>query len=135
MTRAIHWLHTEPLSFNLEQIDVIFVVLVVARCLPELEIKHIGSDNLIVSSHSVLCPDEINKLVVDLSTVRVPETATRRELVMGEQMLLFSNNTVIPLCCLLNQSDVVIKLLLCGEGDTIHALQAVVGSLAQPVSR
>ena len=101
--------------------------------LPEFEVEHIGSDDLVVSSHSVLSSDQVNELVVYLGTVGVPEPATGREHVMREQILRFPDNTVISLGGLLNQSNVVIKLLLGGEGHTIDTLQAVIGGLTQPV--
>jgi hypothetical protein len=129
MAGAIHGLHTETLGLNLEQVDVIFVVFVVTRGLPELQVEHVGGDDLIVASHSVLSPDQLDELVVDLGTVGGPKPAARRQHVMREQVLLFANKTMISLGGLLNQRYVVVHLLLRGEGDTINTLQAVVGSL------
>jgi hypothetical protein len=57
MARAVHGLHAKALRLNLEEVDVILVVLVVTRSLPELQVEHVGGDDLIVASHSVLSPD------------------------------------------------------------------------------
>ena len=57
MARAVHGLHAKALRLNLEEVDVILVILVVTRSLPELQVEHVGGDDLIVASHSVLSPD------------------------------------------------------------------------------
>lgn len=77
MAWAVHWLHAETLVLNLKQVDVVFIVLVVTRSLPKLEVEHVGSDDLIVSTNTVLITDQFDELVVDLGTVRIPETAAR----------------------------------------------------------
>jgi hypothetical protein len=45
MARAVHRLHAETAVLNLEQIDVVLVVLVMARGLPELEVEHVGGND------------------------------------------------------------------------------------------
>ena len=77
MTRAIHRLHAKSLGFNFKQIDIILIVFVMAGSLPQFKIEHIGSDNLTVSSYSVLGSYKVHKLVVYLSSMGVPETTTR----------------------------------------------------------
>ena len=57
MAWAIHRLHTESLTLNLEQINIVLVVLVVTRSLPEFQIEHVGGNYLLISSDSVLVSD------------------------------------------------------------------------------
>jgi hypothetical protein len=52
--------------------------------LPQLEIKHIGCDNLIVAPHSILISDQFHELIVDLGAMWVPEPAPRGQLMMCE---------------------------------------------------
>jgi hypothetical protein len=46
--------------FDLEQIDVILVVLVMAGSLPELQVEHVRGDDLLISSHSVLSSNQLD---------------------------------------------------------------------------
>lgn len=46
-----------------------------------------------------------------------------------EQVLLFTDYTMVPLGSLFNKSNVFIKLLFGGEGNTIDSLKTVIGSL------
>jgi diacylglycerol kinase len=112
MTWAVHGLHAKTLMLNLEQIDVILVVLIVTGSLPELKVEHIGSDNLVISTDAILISDQVNEFVVDLSSVRIPESATRRKDMMSEEILMLANNTVISFCRFFNESNVIIKLFL-----------------------
>lgn len=77
MSWTVHGLHAEALMLTLEQIDVVLIVLVMTRGLPQLEVKHVWSDYLIISSDSIFSFDQVDELVIDLSTMWVPESASR----------------------------------------------------------
>lgn len=47
---------------------------------------------------------------------------------------MLANDTMVPLGGLFNKGDMLIELLLGGEGDTIDSLQTVIGGLTEPVS-
>jgi hypothetical protein len=64
-----------------------------------------------------------------------PEGAPRGELMVTEQVLILANESVISLGSLLDEGDVLIKLFLGGESDTIDSLQGIIGCLSKPVSR
>ena len=57
--------------FCLEQEDVLFVVLIVARLLEQLEVVQVGSHDLIEATDTVLLSDQVHQLVVDHGAVRV----------------------------------------------------------------
>ena len=52
---------------------------------------------------------------------------------MVEQALLTANDAMITPLSLLTEVDVLVELLLRGERDGIHALQAIVRSFTEPV--
>jgi hypothetical protein len=74
MSWTVHGLHTEALVFYLEHIDVIFVVLIMARSLPQLEVEDVGCNNFVVPSHSILVSNEFYQFIIDLGAIGVPET-------------------------------------------------------------
>lgn len=78
MSRAVHRFHSESLLFNLEKEEVFLIFGVMTRSLPELEVKHVRGNDLMVASHTVLALDHVNKLVVNDSTHGVLEGASRR---------------------------------------------------------
>jgi hypothetical protein len=78
MSRAVHRFHSESLLFNLEKEEVVLIFGVMTRSLPELEVKHVRGNDFCVASHTVLALDHVNKLVVDDSTHRELEGASRR---------------------------------------------------------
>ena len=112
MTWAIHGFHSEALMLDLEHVDVVLVVLVVTTGLPQFEVVHIGSDYLRVAPHSILFSDHFSQAVVDLSSVGVPENTTRGQVVMVEELLMLTNDTVITLRCFFNKGDMLIKFFL-----------------------
>jgi hypothetical protein len=74
VTGAVHRLYTEALVLRLEHEDIVFVVGVVTRHFPQLEVIHVGRNDLTVTTHLVLMTDEIHQLVVDDGSVRVEES-------------------------------------------------------------
>jgi hypothetical protein len=76
VARAVHGLHTESLTLNFKEIDIILVVLVMTRSLPQFEIEHIRSNDFLISSHSVLISNQFDQLVINLRAMRVPKSAS-----------------------------------------------------------
>jgi hypothetical protein len=73
MTGAVHRLHSDSLGLNLPSENILFVSLVMARGLPQLEVEDVGGKDLLVSTHSVLFLNHANELLVNLHAVRVEE--------------------------------------------------------------
>ena len=105
----------------------------VARDLPELQVEYIGRDDLLVAALPVLLADEGDQLVIYARAVWQPEAAARREVVEEEELLLVAQRAVVALLGLFLELLPLLQQALLGEGYTIHALQGVVGHLAQPV--
>ena len=87
------------------------------------------------ASDRVLTSDELDELVVDPGAVLLEESTARRERVPEVQVLPCADAPVVPLLSLLLQVDVLVELLLAGEGDPVDPLQGVVFGFAQPVGR
>lgn len=103
--------------------------------LPKLEVIHVGSDNFLVTSHSVLFSNHEHQFVVNVGALGLEEGATRRHFEVGEQILLSANDAMVTLLSLFAEVDVFVKLLLGGERDGVDALQTVIGCLSEPVCR
>jgi len=134
MAGAVHGLHSESLVLDLEDEDVVLVVEVVTGRLPQLEVENVGGHNFLVASHSVLLLDHADEVVVNPSTFWIHETASGRELVHVEQILLSTDGSVVsPRCFLLNVHPLV-QFLLAGESDSVHSLETIVVGFTEPVS-
>lgn len=112
MCGAVHRLETVTSIVSLKQKHVLFVVLVMTTSLPEFEIVHVGSDDFLIASDSVLRSDHFHQLVVNVSALRVEEGAAGRHLEVSEQLLSLANEAMIALLSLLTEVDVLVQLLL-----------------------
>jgi hypothetical protein len=65
--------------------------------------------------------------------MREEKARSRRQLVEEKQLLLLAEYSVVALLGLLDHDFVLLHQLGVREGDTVHALQGVVGSAAEPV--
>lgn len=133
VTWAVHWLHTETLTLNLPHVHVLFVSLVMTRGLPQIEVKNVWSNDLLITTDFVFSSNNIDKLVVDLGAVWVEESRAGRPLISIEKLLLTTNSSVIAFLSLLLEMNVLIKLFLGWERNTVYTLQAVIGSITEPV--
>lgn len=88
--------------------------------LPQLQVKYIGRNDLLVSSEPVLLLDEIHESVVDASTVGHPEGRPGRQVVEEKQLLLGSQCSVVTFLGLLLELLPLLQLALVREGDTVH---------------
>ena len=131
---TVHGLHAEALTLNLPHKHVFLVGGVVARRLPELEVENVGRVDLVVAADTILVPDQLHKLIVDLGTVRVEERTARRELMRVEEVLGAAHVPVVTLLCLLLELDVFVKLLFRREADTVDTLKRVISGVSKPVS-
>jgi hypothetical protein len=57
MSWAVHWFHSEALVVSLENENIFFVVDVMTRCLPKLEIENVWSNDFLKTSDSILKSD------------------------------------------------------------------------------
>jgi len=69
MSRAVHWLQPLTLVTIVYHVHVIFVILVVAGGLPQIQIKQIRSDNLLVFMNSIETSHVVHQLIVNFSSV------------------------------------------------------------------
>ena len=108
MSGAVHWLHAETLILHLKQVHIVLVVLVMAGGLPEFEVEHVGTDDLLVTSYSVFFSHKFEEAVVNFSTIGIPETTSRGKHMEMEQVLMFSNDSMISLCCFFHKMYIFI---------------------------
>ena len=97
MARAVHWLQSKLLFFDLEYKHVALVLEPMAGGLPEMSVVHIRSNDLVISSNNVFMSDKLLQFVVDNSTVWVHESRTGTQLTEEEEFLLKTNISVISL--------------------------------------
>ena len=106
-----------------------------ARCLPQLEVVHVGRDDLTVVARKVLLADDVAEPIVDAAAVGQEEARARREIVKEEELLLDAKLAVVALRSLLLQDLILFEHLLVREGDAVDALELIVALLAQPQRR
>jgi hypothetical protein len=68
-----------------DQKQVFFIVFVVTRYLPEINIEDVWCHNLLETSLDVLAAHKVYELVVDLGPMRKEESAARRILSVPEE--------------------------------------------------
>lgn len=133
VTGAVHRLESPLPLLNVKLEHVILVVGPVARRLPDADIIHVGSLNLLVAALAVLRAQKGLEGVEDLGTVGQKEGASWRNLVEEEQLLLLAQLNVVALLGLLQELQVLLHLLLIGESNTADTLQRVVGLVTEEV--
>mmetsp|Transcript_5603 Transcript_5603/g.14835 ORF Transcript_5603/g.14835 Transcript_5603/m.14835 type:complete len:354 (-) Transcript_5603:719-1780(-) len=129
---TVHRLQPKLLPLDVEKEHVLLVLGRVARRLPQLEVVHVGRDDLHVVTLEVLLADEVDEAVVDAASMGEEEARAGRELVEEEKLLLHADDTVVTLGRLGLQQLPLLEFLLVREGDAVHALQLVVALLAEP---
>lgn len=135
VTGAVHWLETEILLLNLNLEHVLRVVLPMAGSLPQIDVVHVWSNDLFVSTGPVLLTQKLEKGVVDFGTVWQEEARSGGELVEEEEFLLLTNLSVITLGSLLQVLLVLFQLLLVWERDTVDTLEGIVVGVSEEVGR
>lgn len=71
MAGAVHGLETVLLVFALDPEDVLLVLEIVARDLPELRTIYIGTNNLIITSNFVFSSHKLLKSTINDRSVRI----------------------------------------------------------------
>lgn len=132
---AIHGFQRKRLLLRGEGEHVLGVVLPVARGLPQFAVVDVGRDHLLESSFPVLRAYEFHEGVVDVSSARLKEARSRRELVEEEQLLLLADLAMIALGRLLLELLPLLELLVVGEADAVDPLQHLGVRLALPIGR
>ena len=77
MAWTVHGLYSKSMLFNIDHKDVILVVNVVTRSFPKVNVENIWTQNLIVSSDSVLLSNHVHQIVINHGTFWVEECTTR----------------------------------------------------------
>ena len=101
--------------------------------LPQVEVVHVRGDDLVVLVLPVLLAHELHELVVNLSALGQEEARARGEGVEEEELLLETDQAVVPLLGLLDAQLVLRHELLVGEGDGVDADQGILGDIRPPV--
>jgi hypothetical protein len=130
---SLSHLEAEVGPLDLEGEHVLEVVVGVAGDAPEVDVEHVGGDDLVVAADAVLALDVVHELVVDARAVRHEEAGAGGELVEEEELLLGAEDAVVALLGLLDHEEVGLHLLRVREGDAVDALQGVVVGVAEPV--
>mmetsp|Transcript_3968 Transcript_3968/g.11899 ORF Transcript_3968/g.11899 Transcript_3968/m.11899 type:complete len:282 (-) Transcript_3968:417-1262(-) len=106
-----------------------------SRCLPQLKVKHVWRDHFLVTPVPIFLSDKVDQGVVYTSAVRKEEAAPRAEGIEEEKLLIATNQTVVPLCCLLKQSFVVLQLGLVRKSNSVNSLKGWILRISKPVGR
>ena len=135
MRWAVHWLHSESRIFYLKDEEVFRILVVMAWSFPKLQIEDVRWLNLLEPTDPILFSDQVHQLVINGCSMGIEETTSWRKFVHIEKLLLFADETMITLFCLLFEVDVFIHLLFSWEWDTVHSVKRIIGSFTKPVSR
>ena len=133
MAWAVHGLHAESLVLNFEDKDVVLVVEVMARGLPQLEVEDVGRHDFLVASDAILLLDQVDEVVIDPGSLWIHESTAWRKLVHIEQVLLSADVSVVSLGSFFLEVDPLVHLLLGGESDSVHSLKTIVFGFTEPV--
>lgn len=77
---AVHGLQPELILFDFESEHIILVVCPMTRCLPELCVVHVWSDDLLVVAFPVLGSQERQQGIIDASAMWKEEAGSRGQL-------------------------------------------------------
>jgi len=78
MSRAVHGFHPPLGSLHIKGEHTVLVVHRMSRDLPQIHVEDVRCDHLFVPPAPVLIANELDQSIVHSSSVRHPETATRR---------------------------------------------------------
>ena len=96
----------------LQKIQVVLIILVVPRGLPEIDVEEVWRHHFLVASLQVLVAHEFDKLVIYLGAMRQEESASRRKWTEEEELLILSDQSVITTLCFFLQFQILRKLAL-----------------------
>ena len=98
-----------------QKVQVVLVVLVMARGLPQVDVVEIGRHDLLEASLAVLEAHELHELVVDLGAVWQEEGAAWREWTEEEELLVLPDDSVIATLCFFLELQVLSEFRLAGK--------------------
>lgn len=98
MARTVHWLKAVFFSFFLNEENVLLVLEVMTTFHPKFRVVNVWTNNFIVTSDFILRSHQLDQSVVNDSSVGFEQSATSRQLSEVEQMLLWTNVSVISFC-------------------------------------
>lgn len=106
--RTIHRFQAKTSTFRLKKEHILFVLLVMARLLPEVQIEDVWRDDLLIATSSVLFSAQGNQLVINMCTSRVPESTAWSNAKVREEFLLCTENTVITTLGFLSEVNILV---------------------------
>ncbi len=135
MSRTIHRL--EPMLFFsiLNEEYVLFILKVVTTHFPEFWVIHVRRNDFAVASNFVFGSHEFDESVVDYSTVRVKQCWAGSKVCKVKQFILRTNCSMVSLKQFLLLLEILVKLTLFWESNSVNSLQIIVIFVSQPVSR
>ena len=131
--RAVHRLHRHLPLVGLGEEHVLAVVVVVPRGLPHLDVEDLRRDHLAVAVARVEAAHVVGQRDVDRAPLGVEEGHRRRQRIEAEEVELRPQPAVVARPGQLDLRQVLVHLLLGGEGGAVDALQALVGLVPLPV--
>mmetsp|Transcript_11401 Transcript_11401/g.13900 ORF Transcript_11401/g.13900 Transcript_11401/m.13900 type:complete len:405 (-) Transcript_11401:570-1784(-) len=132
MTGTIHRFEGKFLILHGEAEHGILVMQGVTGLVPQVEVVDVGGDDFVIPPFPVMITDVIHEFLVDSSSVGQPEGRSRGEFVEHDQLLRVSDATMIAFLGFFLVFFPNFEHFLVGEGDSVHALQGIVGSLSEP---
>lgn len=101
---------------------------------PEFRVVNVGTDDFIVASNFVFRSHQLEKSVVNDSSMGFEKSAAGSQVSKVEKSLLGTDVSMVSLSQFLLDSDVLIEFSLFWEWNGINSLQVIVVLVAQPVS-
>lgn len=88
MSRAVHGFQSKQLLLHLKGEHVLAVVLPVTRSHPEPAVVNVWGDHLLESSFSIFTPDEFDKRIINIRSLRQEKATSRAEFMEEIQFLV-----------------------------------------------
>ena len=131
--RTIHRLQAELLTFRLNDEHILAVELPVARLLPEALADNDRRGDLLIAARVLQIAHRALERAPEELPLRMPEGATRRNVMEGEEVERHTESSVVTLLHLIATPDELVKLLLRVPGGPVDALQHWSVALSTPV--
>ena len=132
-TRAVHGLDGEVLVINLGRVHVLLVVVPVTRGLPKRAREDNGGLHLVIAVLRLHVVPVVHERIADDHAVGQPEWEARTGVRHHEELHLATDLAVVAALCLGEKLEVLVEVLLRGEGDAVDAREHLVVLVAPPV--
>ena len=130
---AVHGLDGVILPVDDGGVHIVLVVVPVAGAVPEGLVEDDGSGNLHVAVLLVDLPPVVQQGVAQNHALGQEEGEAGALIHQGKEAQLLPQPAVVPLPGLLQLGQVLVQLLLLGEGDAVNPLEGLAAGVAPPV--